>query len=148
LAQNPIKTNERRGASAAAPDTVAAGRSRLHGRGLFARGELPARRKLGELSGELVRLPEAWNTAAAQHKIYLVQVSARRALDCSRGNHFKYLNHSCAPNCYLRVHRLRVEVYALRRIVPGEELTVDYGETPHRNGMRCSCGAANCRGIL
>lgn len=127
---------------------VAAARSALHGRGLFARQTLPGRRKLGELSGELVALPRAWNTAAARSRIYLVQVSARRALDCSRGNDFRYLNHSCAPNCYLRVSRLRVEVYTLRPIAPGTELTVDYGETPHRGGMRCSCGAANCRGVV
>jgi SET domain-containing protein len=127
---------------------VAAAPSKLHGRGLFARGALPARRKIGELSGSLVKLPDAWHTAAGQPRIYLVQVSARRALDCSQGNDFKYLNHSCAPNCYLRVHRLRVEVYTLRRIKPGTELTVDYGETPHRDGMRCTCGAENCRGVV
>ena len=37
---------------------------------------------------------------------------------------------------------------ALRSIKRGAELTVDYGETPHKGGMRCGCGAANCRGIL
>jgi uncharacterized protein len=134
--------------AAASAFPLAAGRSRLDGRGLFARGELPARRKLGEISGELVALPGAWNTAAGRKKIDLVQVSARRALDCSRGNHFKYLNHSCAPNCYLRVYKRKVEVYTLRRIEPGAELTVDYGETPHDRGMRCRCGAPACRGTV
>jgi uncharacterized protein len=144
LPHNPSKTRP----PAHTGYAVAAARSALHGRGLFAGEALPGRRKLGELSGELVALPGAWKTAAARSRIYLVQVSARRALDCSRGNDFRYLNHSCEPNCYLRVSRLRVEVYTLRPIAPGTELTVDYGETPHRNGMRCSCGAASCRGVV
>lgn len=119
--------------------------SGVHGRGLFAGIALPGRRKLGEISGRLVKLPEAWSTVARARKIYLVQVSRRYALDCSRGNSFRFLNHSCQPNCYLRVFRRRVEVYTLRSIGAGSELTVDYGNTPHRDGMRCTCGAERCR---
>jgi SET domain-containing protein len=137
------------------PDSRTAGeekfavrRSPLNGRGLFALAALPRRRKIGELSGSLVRLPAAWATVATARKIYMVQLDTHWALDCSGGNAFKYLNHSCAANCFLRVYRHRVEIYALRDIRPGTELTVDYGETPHRNGMRCRCGAANCRGVV
>lgn len=78
-------------------------------------------------------------------EIYLVEVSRRFALDCSTGNKFRHLNHSCEPNCYLRVFRRRVEVYTLRRIRAGSELTLDYNVTPHRGGMRCHCGSARCR---
>jgi SET domain-containing protein len=130
------------------PYALAVHRSPISGRGLFAQQRLPARRKLGELSGHLVSLPQAWREAERNPTIYLVQVSARRALDCSNGNAFRYINHRCEPNCYLRVFRQRVEVYTLKAIRAGDELTVDYGETPHREGMRCGCGAANCRGIL
>lgn len=145
---NNSSTTAKRSVAPAYRNNVAAAPSKLHGRGLFAQGALPARRKIGELSGSLVKLPDAWHTAAGQPRIYLVQVSARRALDCSQGNDFKYLNHSCAPNCYLRVSRLRVEVYTLRNIRAGSELTVDYGETPHKDGMQCICGASNCRGVV
>ncbi|MBL6750320.1 MAG: SET domain-containing protein-lysine N-methyltransferase [Nevskia sp.] len=138
----------RRAAARPAEQRVAARRSPLNGTGLFARTRLPARRKIGELSGTLVRLPAAWATVAGARKIYLVQVSARYALECSDGNDFKFLNHSCEPNCFLRVYRRRVEVYALRSLAAGTELTVDYGQTPHRNGMRCTCGAARCRGVV
>lgn len=122
--------------------------SGIDGRGVFAVADLPARRKLGEVSGVLVRLPQARNHVAAARRIYLIELSRRYALDCSWGNVFKHLNHACRPNCYLRVFRKRVEVYTLRRIQAGAELTVDYGVTPHRGGMKCRCGAVGCRGRL
>ncbi|HWN97404.1 MAG TPA: SET domain-containing protein [Methylomirabilota bacterium] len=122
--------------------------SRINGRGLFPLTNLPARRKIGELHGELVKLPQARKAIESAAKIYFIELSRRLALDCSQGNHFKYLNHSCCPNCYLRVLQRRVEVYTLQRISSGTELTVDYGETPHRGGMKCRCGADNCKGLL
>jgi hypothetical protein len=122
--------------------------SLINGRGLFALQAIQGRRKLGELSGTLVQLPQARQAVADRAKIYLVELSRRWALECSRGNGFRFLNHSCAPNCYLRVYRRRVEVYSRRSIAAGAELTVDYHETPHTQGMRCRCGAAQCRGVL
>ena len=123
-------------------------RSGINGRGLFAGARLPGRRKLGEISGELVRLPAARRKVEQSDKIYLIELSEREALECSTGNHFRYLNHSCAANCYMRIVRNRVEIYTRRPIRAGAELTVDYGATPHKNGMRCSCGAPNCKGLL
>lgn len=112
---------------------------------MFALSALPARRKLGEISGRLVRLPAARRRIEGNRRIYFIELTRRHALDCSRGNAFRFLNHRCEPNCYLRVVNLRVEVYTLRAIAAGEELTLDYGETPHRGGMTCRCGAPGCR---
>lgn len=122
--------------------------SKIQGRGLFAATNLPGRRKLGEISGQLVKLPLARKAIESAPQIYFIELSRRWALECSEGNQFKHLNHSCRPNCYLRVFRKRVEVYSLRRIPTGAELTVDYGMTPHKGGMRCACSASMCRGIL
>lgn len=123
-------------------------RSPINGRGLFAAGRLPARRKLGEISGVKVRLPGAWKAAERSGRIYLIELDRRTALDCSAGNGFRYLNHSCAANCYLRVAHGRVEVYTRRGVPAGAELTVDYGITPHQGGMRCACGVSGCKGRL
>jgi len=123
-------------------------RSPIQGRGVFAATHLPARRKLGEISGELVRLPMARKAIENAGQIYFIELTRTWALECSEGNAFKHLNHSCAPNCYLRVINKRVEVYTLCDIEAGMELTVDYGITPHKGGMRCQCGVANCRGLL
>ena len=122
--------------------------SGIQGRGLFAAQALPGRRKLGEISGQIVKLPLARKVIEGAPQIYFIELSRRCALECSEGNQFKHLNHSCSPNCYLRVIHRRVEVYTLRRITEGAELTVDYGVTPHKGGMRCACGARRCRGLL
>lgn len=122
--------------------------SPIQGLGLFACMILPGRRKLGEISGRLVKLPQARNQIERAERIYFIELTNAWALECSDGNQFKHLNHSCTPNCYLRIIGRRVEVYTLRSISRGAELTVDYGETPHKGGMRCRCGAPNCRAIL
>lgn len=128
--------------------SLCVGPSPIHGTGVLAAQPLPARRKIGELGGRLVRLPEARRRVERRRRIYLVELTARTALDCSDDPLLGRLNHHCAPNCYLRIRGLAVEVYALRNLAAGEELTIDYGQTPHRGGMRCTCGAPRCRGRL
>ena len=69
--------------------------------------------------------------------------------------------HSCDPN--LTMHIVRIDsfipsmaLFAARDISAGEELTYDYGapsvsndETPPRQGgVKCLCGASNCKGYL
>ena len=123
--------------------------SRIAGKGLFAREAIPPRRKLGELTGQTISLREARRRVKKLHCIAIVEFDDGTAIDASRGgNHFRYLNHSCAPNTYLRLIRGRVEIYSLRPISRGDELTCDYGETQHEGTLRCRCGAAKCRGSI
>jgi SET domain-containing protein len=123
-------------------------KSRINGRGLHTLSDLPPRRKIGELSGARVKNRIAWKQVAQQEKIFLVALDGQFSLDISEGNSFKDMNHSCQPNCYLRIIAGRIEVYTLHRIAAGTELTVDYEETPHPYGMPCSCKAPNCRGVI
>jgi SET domain-containing protein len=125
-------------------------RSRIQGRGLFALSPLPARKKLGELGGELVTVREARRRArAAGGSIKVVEFGDGTALDAThRGGPFGYVNHSCEPNAFMRRYRGRVEFYALRTIGAGEELTCDYGETHHDGRLPCRCGSPRCRGRL
>jgi len=60
----------------------------------------------------------------------------------------RFTNHSCRPNARLSIENGRVEFFSLRVIAPGEELTVDYGETHHDGKLACRCGAEGCRGAL
>lgn len=122
--------------------------SPVDGRGVFARCALPARRKLGELDGELVRMRATERRVARDARIFLVELDGGVALDCRRSNGFRHLNHRCEPNAYLRAAGRCLEVYTLRRVRAGEELTIDYVATPHRGGMVCRCGATTCRGVL
>jgi uncharacterized protein len=120
-------------------------RSRIEGRGVVAAAAIPRRAKIGEVTGTLISRRQARQRARGRQRIYLVDVSDTHALDCSRGNPLRFLNHSCAPNAFLRIIHCRIEVYARRDIARGEEITVDYGQTPHARGMVCACGQPNCR---
>lgn len=124
-------------------------RSRIQGHGLFALSPLPARRKLGELGGERITEREARKRARGRKSVMIVEFGDGTALDASRlGSHFRYVNHSCEPNAYMRLCYGRVEFYSLRRIEAGEELTCDYGETHHDGRLPCRCGSARCKGAL
>jgi SET domain-containing protein len=122
--------------------------SRFAGRGLFAGSAIPARAKIGEYEGEVIGLAEARRRAKGRQVVAIVELE-RFALDAKgmrRG--FRYINHSCDPNTFFRCTAQRAEVYALRAIRAGEELTCDYGESQHEGKLRCRCGARNCRGFI
>ena len=124
-------------------------RSPIDGQGLFSLSVIPARRKIGELGGEIISLREARKRARHSKCVMIVEFADGSALDASRGGtELRYVNHSCSPNTYMRVARRRVEFYCLRRISPGEELTCDYGETHHNGARRCGCGGPKCRGWI
>lgn len=123
--------------------------SRIDGQGAFAAEAIPARRKIGEVRGEPISVREARRRARALARIMIVEVSHTRAVDASASiDPLRFTNHSCAPNAVLRIRQGRVEIYAMRDIAPGEELTVDYGESHHEGRLACRCGAPRCAGRL
>lgn len=128
---------------------VAVRPSPIDGHGVFAAEPIGAHRKIGEIRGEAVSVEEARIRATRHERIMIVELSARRALDFTRSTDpMRFTNHSCRPNARLCTDYGRVEFYALRDIAPGEELTVDYGQTHHEGKLACRCGAAGCRGAL
>jgi SET domain-containing protein len=128
---------------------VRVARSRIDGYGVFAEEPIPPRLKIGEIRGESISVAEARRRAEGQERIMIVEVSTRKAIDASKSRDpMRFTNHSCQPNARLSIRAGRIEFYALRAIVPGEELTVDYGETHHEGRLACQCGAAGCIGFL
>lgn len=124
---------------------VRVAKSPIDGTGVFAAEPIAARRKIGEIRGESISVSEARQRAAQVQRIMIVELSARRAIDASRSQDpMRYTNHRCTPNARLCIRQGRVEFYALRDIAPGEEITVDYGETHHNGTLRCQCGAPGC----
>ncbi|MFN4284680.1 MAG: SET domain-containing protein [Lacibacter sp.] len=128
------------------------GKSTISGTGAFATTAIPARRKLGNMAGEIISRREARRRIKTQPEGALLMVEFDNepiALDASvNRNELSYINHSCNPNTYMRRAHRKVEFYSLRPIKKGEELTCDYGETHHDGKLPCKCGAANCRGFL
>ena len=77
------------------------------------------------------------------------------------GNESRFINHSCDPNlkCFNLVSDgqssvfHQVGLFAVRKIKPGEELTIDYMWDENANDViaedvPCLCGSAKCRGLL
>jgi SET domain-containing protein len=123
--------------------------SAIDGQGAFAAEAIPPRLKIGEIRGESLSVQEARIRATRSERIMIVEVSPRKAIDFSRsGDPMRYTNHSCQPNARLVIRDGRVEFYARRAIAPGEEITVDYGDTHHEGRLPCRCGAPGCRGAL
>lgn len=123
--------------------------SRIDGNGLFASEAIPARCKIGELSGEVISIRKARRIAAQNKRIAIVELDDERALySADLCDKYRYINHSCKPNAYMRVIGHHVEFYALRRILKTEEITCNYGETHHEGKLKCRCGAPGCTGFL
>jgi len=127
-------------------------KSKVAGKGAFALKAIPAKRKLGNMAGEIISYKEAQRRVKQQHAGELLMVEFDNdpvALDASiNRNALSYINHSCDPNTYMRRAYRQVEFYSKRPIKKGEELTCDYGETHHDGKLPCKCGAKNCRGFI
>ena len=128
--------------------SIRTARSAIEGRGVFAASQIPRRRKIGEVTGEIISIRTARTRAKGKCRICLIDLSSTHALDCTGGNALRLLNHSCRSNAFLRISRHRVEVYAKRDIRKGEEITVDYVESAHSGGMKCGCGQKACRDTI
>ena len=82
---------------------------------------------------------------------YVVDMGAAGVLEPSTP--FRYLNHSCEPNCELVEWQFDGEVadapeiwvHSIRTVRTSEQLTIDYG-WPAEAAIRCLCGSERCRG--
>lgn len=128
---------------------VAVRRSAIDGFGAFAAEDIPAQKKIGEIRGETISVSEARRRAEGRSRIMIVEISPKKAIDATASQDpMRFTNHACTPNARLQIRDGRIEFYSLRAIAPGEEITVDYGETHHNGTLACRCGAPGCVGWL
>lgn len=114
-----------------------AGRSKVHGWGVFAGEDIPKNSLIGEYLGEIIRQEEAERRGRVYDELnysFLFNITKEYAIDSTRlGSKLKYCNHSKNPNCQPRLMRVgadvRVGIYSLRDIAKFEELFFDYGYT-------------------
>ncbi|GMU58056.1 MAG: hypothetical protein AMXMBFR33_72020 [Candidatus Xenobia bacterium] len=62
-----------------------------------------------------------------------------------------YINHSCWPNCGIRLAGERLVLVAIEAIASGREVTFDYATClgPEDDWvMRCGCRTGRCRGLI
>jgi len=123
-------------------------KSHINGKGCFATLYFPRGKKVAEYTGEKISTAEA-KRRAHRRMLRICAINSKWSLDGSRGgNGTHYINHSCAPNCFMKILYGHIQFYALRDIHPGEEITIDYESTLHSDEKRCFCGAVNCRGTI
>lgn len=100
-------------------------------------------------AGEQILSGWAWRVPRRTRHSFQVDVDTHVEID----GPIELINHSCEPNCGLLIfpEEPRLEIYALRRIEAGEELTHDYAafedDIQFMPG-RCLCGASTCRGRI
>ena len=124
-------------------------KSPINGKGCFATARFPRGRKIAEYAGERITDAEATRRAEGRRILRICAVDEEWSVDGSRGgNGTHYINHSCAPNSYVKILRGHILFFALRDITAGEEITVDYILTLHPDAKRCHCKAPNCRGTI
>lgn len=121
-------------------------KSNIFGEGCFALAHFPARKKIADYAGELIRGSRKIQARLRrQDAIKIIQLNDETAIDGAvGGDETAYINHSCDPNAFMRIiPGEKVAIFARRDISPGEELTIDYRDPDHPEV--CKCGAANCR---
>lgn len=142
-------------------------RSPIHGNGVFANREIPAGTEIITYRGRLLSHEEAdakYGGNVDEGHTYLFTLNDHYVIDGNdRGNSARWINHSCDPNCRAvtveddkgRPERERIIIEALRDIVPGEELSFDYGivlDVPHTAARKriwaCKCGSPQCTGTM
>ena len=98
-------------------DHVEVKESSIHGKGLFAASVIPSETFVGNYEGETTE----------EDGTYVLWVERHCGGDVygiDGANELRYLNHSATPNAELDGE----ELWTLREIPAGEELTIHYGE--------------------
>ncbi|RDA83728.1 hypothetical protein CP532_0231 [Ophiocordyceps camponoti-leonardi (nom. inval.)] len=85
---------------------------------------------------------------------YFMSLSKSEFVDATKkGNLGRFCNHSCSPNCYVDKwvvgDKLRMGIFALRKIRAGEELVFNYNVDRYgADPQPCYCGEPNCVGFI
>jgi uncharacterized protein len=125
---------------------IAVNPSKIDGKGCFATVRFPRGRKIAEYVGEKISRREIARRIKGKRRLHISGLDSYWAIDASKlGNGTQYINHSCEPNCYVKIIHGHILFFALRDIEPGEEILLDYEDSYHSDDQKCTCGAPTCR---
>lgn len=85
---------------------------------------------------------------------YFMSLNKNEFVDATKkGNLGRFCNHSCNPNCFVDKwvvgDKLRMGIFALRKIQAGEELVFNYNVDRYgAEPQPCYCGETNCVGFI
>ena len=125
------------------------GPSPIHGKGGFAKVDIPAGTRIIEYRGERIdKLCSRERCIRGNRAIFYL--SEPEDLDGSVDwNPARWLNHSCDPNCEAELIADKLWIVARRTIAGGEEITFDYGyDRENATAHPCHCGSPKCAGVI
>ena len=121
-------------------------KSALDGLGCFTTIHFPKHSAIAAYAGERITHAEAVRRFTRASGKHISQLDTDHYIDGSvGGNETQYINHSCEPNADVLVIDSFMIVFALREILPGEEVTVDYLNSFDHDQTLCECRTASCR---
>ncbi len=135
-------------------------KSRIQGRGVFARRRIRRGQRVIEYGGERISNDEADrrydDDRMHRHHTFLFTLDDETCIDGnSQGNDARFINHSCDPNCEAVIEKGKIWIYAKRNIQPGVELAYDYKYERTGGNLAelekfygCRCGSPKCRGSI
>ena len=133
-------------------------RSRVHGRGVFAKKPFRKGDRIIEYTGRRILWSKVPDELDDPRMYYFGIGDGKWVIDPSvGGNEARLINHSCDPNCEIRETRGRIFIHAVLNIRTGAELFYDYhletdDDVPRTKEIEeeapCRCGSPNCRGTL
>lgn len=115
------------------------------GKGLFATKDYEKGQILFRFEGVKLSKEKAWLHPSSEK---LLQIDRELYLDVS--DHWSiFTNHSCKPNCCIKITVGHAFLVAYLPIKAGDELTFDYSttcsESPEEWSMSCNCAIFGCR---
>lgn len=114
--------------------------------GVFTTTSIPANVPILEFNGDL------FTRETLQHEMGRVMQISHNSFLGPSGDFDDYINHSCNPNCAVKIVGRRTILFSLYLIPADTELTWDYSttstDTPEQWSMECKCGSHNCRKMI
>ncbi|KAF7544274.1 hypothetical protein G7Z17_g10086 [Cylindrodendrum hubeiense] len=129
------------------------------GFGLRTDSDLQANDFVFEYIGEVINEPTfrrrmlQYDDEGIKH-FYFMSLNKSEFVDATKkGNLGRFCNHSCNPNCYVDKwvvgDKLRMGIFASRKVQAGEELVFNYNVDRYgADPQPCYCGEPNCVGFI
>lgn len=133
--------------------------SKIHGKGVYAKKDIPKGVKVIEYVGKIVSRKEGDRIAEEQYSksektgagsVYIFELNKKQDVDGNVSwNPARYINHSCDPNCRYKRIANHIWIVSFRDIKKGEELSYDYGyDLEEYKNHPCKCNSKNCLGYI
>jgi SET domain-containing protein len=123
-------------------------KSPIHGLGCFATVPFLQGMWIAEYTGERITREEAMRRMGKPGGTRISELDDNWYIDgMVDGNQSQYMNHSCDPNADALVVGSTMVIFALRKIQPGEEITIDYLNSFEQDGSVCRCRTSSCHQI-